>query len=38
MVKSRFFFLVGIIFLCVYTAKAQQPTTPEGVTAIKAGR
>src|SRR6266478_6463427 len=38
MVKSRFFFLVGIIFLCLYTAKAQQPTTPEGVTAIKAGR
>src|SRR5438309_2163907 len=36
MVKSRFFF--GIIFLFVYTAKAQQPTTPEGVTAIKAGR
>src|SRR6266436_1577762 len=38
MVKSRFFFPVGIIFLCLYTAKAQQPTTPEGVTAIKAGR
>src|SRR6266403_2872450 len=38
MVKSRFFSLVGIFFLFVYTAKAQQPTTPEGVTAIKAGR
>src|SRR5437667_12896569 len=36
MVKSRFFF--GIIFLFVYTAKAQQPAAPEGVTAIKAGR
>jgi len=38
MVKSRFFFLVGIIFLFVYMAEAQQPTAPEGVTAIKAGR
>src|SRR6266436_9580238 len=38
MVKSRFFFLVGIFFLFVYTAKAQQAATPEGVTAIKAGR
>src|SRR6266403_2259863 len=38
MVKSRFFFLVGVFLLFVYTVKAQQPTTPEGVTAIKAGR
>jgi imidazolonepropionase-like amidohydrolase len=39
MVKSQFFFLVGIIFLFVCTAKAQKPAmTPEGVIAIKAGR
>src|SRR6266566_267075 len=39
MVKSRFFFLVGIIFLFVCTVKAQKPAmTPEGVIAIKAGR
>ena len=39
MVKSQFFFLVGIIFLFVCTVKAQKPAmTPEGVIAIKAGR
>src|SRR6266566_111819 len=39
MVKSRFFFLVGIIFLFVCTVKAQKPAmTPEGVIAIKSGR
>src|SRR6266704_929635 len=38
MVKSQFFFLVGIIFLFVCTVKAQKPAmTPEGVIAIKAG-